>query len=87
MLHGREEELQALSGLVSDTRRGQGRALVLRGEAGIGKTALLRRAVAEAGSAVRVVGCSGVQTELPLAFGGLHQLLHQLLSPAARPAA
>ncbi|MGP3958067.1 AAA family ATPase [Nonomuraea sp. 3N208] len=79
MLHGREEELQALSGLLSDTRRGRGRALVLRGEAGIGKTTLLRRAVAEAGSDVRVVGCSGVQAELPLAFGGLHQLLSPLL--------
>ncbi|TDD13590.1 ATP-binding protein [Nonomuraea diastatica] len=79
MLHGREEELQALSGLVSDTRRGRGRALVVQGEAGIGKTALLRWAAAEAGSAMRVLGCSGVQAELPLAFGGLHQLLSPLL--------
>lgn len=79
MLHGREEELQALGRLVSDTRRGRGRAIVVQGEAGIGKTTLMRRAAAEAGSGVRVLRCAGVQAEIPLAFGGLHQLLSPLL--------
>jgi DNA-binding CsgD family transcriptional regulator len=80
-LHGREAERRALSGLVADAHRGRGGALVVRGEAGIGKTALLRRAAADAdaGSRVRVLGCSGVEAEIPLAFGGLHQLLSPLL--------
>ncbi|MFP3992509.1 AAA family ATPase, partial [Streptomyces sp. E11-3] len=79
MLHGREEELRAVGQLVADARLGRGGALVVRGEAGVGKTALLRQAAAETGPGLRVVMCSGVQAEISVAFGGLHQLLAPLL--------
>ncbi|WP_028661966.1 ATP-binding protein, partial [Saccharomonospora saliphila] len=49
-LLGRADELSTLERLVTDTREGRGGALVLKGEAGIGKTALLERTVAAAGA-------------------------------------
>ncbi|MGX5183118.1 AAA family ATPase [Streptomyces avermitilis] len=71
MLHGRQEELQALGRLVAEASAGRGRALIVQGDAGVGKTALLRRAVAAASSGTRVLTCSGVQAEVALAFSGL----------------
>ncbi len=62
-----------------------GRALVLRGEAGVGKTALLGHAVAVAERAGRtVLRAAGVEAESELPYAGLHQLLHPLLGEVER---
>jgi DNA-binding CsgD family transcriptional regulator len=72
-LLGRQSEREALDLLVSAVRAGESRALVLRGEAGVGKTALLeylaRRAVD-----CRLIRAVGVEAEMELAYAGLHQL-------------
>jgi DNA-binding NarL/FixJ family response regulator/tetratricopeptide (TPR) repeat protein len=74
-LIGREEELARLSTLV-DGIDGRGGALVLRGEAGVGKSALLASASAHAtGRGVRVFTTTAVESELHLPFAGLHELL------------
>ncbi len=62
---------------------GEGRALVLRGEPGAGKTALLEYLVEQAASC-RVVRAAGVQSEMELAFAGLHQLLAPMLDRLER---
>jgi DNA-binding CsgD family transcriptional regulator len=77
-LTGRQYERAALDGLLDACRLGRSRALVLRGDAGVGKTALLGYAVARA-SDFRIARAGGVQSEMELAFGGLHQLLAPLL--------
>src|SRR3954470_4442238 len=77
-LRGRASECALLDGLVSAIRRGESRSLVLRGEAGIGKTALLEYLVASAPDAT-VVRAVGVQSDMELAFAGLHQLCGPLL--------
>lgn len=69
-----------LGRLVSEARAGRGGALIVAGEAGVGKTALLRAAEAEVAGTVRLLGCSGVQAEVALAFSGLHRLLTPLLT-------
>ncbi|MFF4905302.1 SDR family oxidoreductase [Streptomyces sp. NPDC001260] len=77
---GREREVGELDGLVASA---EGRALVLRGEPGVGKSALLDVAAARAaGLGQRVVRAAGVEAEAGLAFAGLHQLLHPLLADA-----
>src|SRR5215204_7342179 len=70
---GRADECAMLDGLVGDIRRGESRSLVLRGEAGIGKTALLKYLV-ESASDLRVAQAVGVESDMELAFAGLHQL-------------
>ncbi|MBB5128176.1 ATP-binding protein [Streptomyces griseoloalbus] len=76
VLYGRSTELAALEDLIATARRGHSGALVLRGEAGIGKTALLDCAVEVASaSGVRVLRVTGIEPEADLAFGGLVQLL------------
>ena len=67
-----------LDRLVDAVRLGQSRALVVRGEPGVGKTALLRYLVDRA-SGCRVVRVVGVQSEMELAFAGLHQMLAPML--------
>ena len=67
-----------LAGLVAAVRAGQSRVLVLRGEPGVGKTALLD-ALAGHAAGCRVVRTAGVQSEIELAFAGLHQLLAPML--------
>ncbi|MDG9715408.1 AAA family ATPase [Streptomyces sp. DH24] len=74
MLYGRSTELAALEDLIARAREGRSGALVLRGEAGIGKTALLDRAAASAPD-MRVLRVTGIEPEADLAFGGLVQLL------------
>src|SRR5215469_210358 len=74
----RQRERQALDGLMGDLRSGRGRALVVRGEAGVGKSALLEYA-AGAAPDIRVVRAAGVESEMELAFAGLHQLCAPLL--------
>jgi predicted ATPase len=79
-LLGRARECELLDGLIADIRRGEGRSLVLRGEAGIGKTALLEYLVASASaSGLRVVRAVGVESEIELAYASLHQLCGSLL--------
>jgi DNA-binding CsgD family transcriptional regulator len=77
-LLGRTDECAALDGLVDDVRRGESRSLVLRGEAGIGKTALLRYLV-ESASDLTVDRAVGVESEMELAFASLHQLCGPML--------
>src|SRR5215469_12064345 len=74
----RQRERQALDGLMGDLRSGRGRALVVRGEAGVGKSALLEY-TAGAAADMRVVRAAGVESEMELAFAGLHQLCAPLL--------
>jgi DNA-binding CsgD family transcriptional regulator len=73
VLLDRDRERQALERLVGDVQAGESRGLVLRGDAGVGKTALLEYLV-ERAAGFRVVRATGVQSEMELAFAGLHQL-------------
>jgi DNA-binding CsgD family transcriptional regulator len=77
-LLGRDVECESLDRLLRSVRAGESRVLVVRGEAGIGKTALLDHVVARA-SGFRLVRAAGVQSEMELAFAGLHQLCGPLL--------
>jgi DNA-binding CsgD family transcriptional regulator/tetratricopeptide (TPR) repeat protein len=77
-LRGRDTECAALEAMVGDIRRGESRSLVLRGEAGIGKTALLEYLV-ESASDLTVARCVGVESEMELAFASLHQLCAPML--------
>lgn len=72
-LVGRRRECAALDALLADLHAGFSRVLVLTGEAGIGKTALLDELAARAG-ALRVVRVTGVESEIEFAFAALHQL-------------
>jgi DNA-binding CsgD family transcriptional regulator len=82
MLVGRGEECAALDRALHRARTGQSAVLVLRGEAGIGKTALLDHLAAQA-SGCRVARTVGVQAEMELAFAGLHQLCAPMLDGLA----
>jgi hypothetical protein len=77
-LRGRASECALLDDWVSAIRRGESRSLVLRGEAGIGKTALLEYVIASA-SDLRVVRAVGVESDMELPFASLHQLCGPLL--------
>jgi DNA-binding CsgD family transcriptional regulator/tetratricopeptide (TPR) repeat protein len=77
-LRGRASECALLDDVVSAIRRGDSRSLVLRGEAGIGKTALLDYLIASA-SDLTVVRAVGVESDVELGFAGLHQLCAPLL--------
>ncbi len=77
-LRGRGDEMSMLAGLVAAVRAGESRVLVVRGEAGVGKTALLDYLAGQA-AGCRVVHAAGVQSEMELAFAGLHQLLAPML--------
>ncbi|MGW0246380.1 helix-turn-helix transcriptional regulator [Nocardia goodfellowii] len=82
MLLGRAGERAQIDKLVADARAGISRALVIRGEAGIGKSALLEYAATTAG--IQVVRGIGVESEAELAFGGLHLLLYPYLDRLER---
>ena len=77
-LRGRVGECALLDGLLGDIGRGESRSLVLRGEAGVGKTALFEYLVASA-SELTVVRAVGVESEMELAYASLHQLCAPLL--------
>ncbi len=74
VLFGRSAEIATIDDVISRAREGAGDALVLRGEAGVGKTALLDLAASRSGS-MRVLRTTGVEPESDLAFAALHQLL------------
>ncbi|MGO9157936.1 AAA family ATPase, partial [Mycobacterium sp.] len=77
-LYGRRAECAALDGLLARVRGGRSAVLVLRGEAGIGKTALLDYLTEREGFSV--ARCMGVESEMELAFTGLHDLCTPMLS-------
>jgi DNA-binding CsgD family transcriptional regulator len=78
-LRGRASECALLDDFVSAVRRGESRSLVLRGEAGIGKTALLEHLIAAAPE-LTVVRAVGVESEMELAYASLQQLCGPLLN-------
>ncbi|GAA3148685.1 helix-turn-helix transcriptional regulator [Nonomuraea roseoviolacea] len=84
-LCGREAEAGAIAALLAGARRGESALLVLRGEPGIGKTALLDHAVAAAGD-LRLLRGTGVESEAELPFSGLEMVLRPALGclPALR---
>ncbi|MCI2421391.1 AAA family ATPase [Saccharopolyspora sp. K220] len=77
-LRGRRSELAVLDRLIEAVRGGKSRVLVIRGEPGIGKTALLEY-VAGKVSGCGVARAAGIQSEMELPFAGLHQLLTPML--------
>jgi DNA-binding CsgD family transcriptional regulator/tetratricopeptide (TPR) repeat protein len=83
MLRGRGQQCGALDGLLVDVRAGRSRVLVVRGEPGIGKTALLDYAIQSA-SGFRVARAAGVESEMELAFAALHQLCAPMLDRLER---
>ena len=80
---GRGRECARLSGLVETVRKGESGVLVLRGDAGIGKTVLLDY-VRRRATGCRVVRAVGVQSEMELPFAALHQLCAPLLDRLER---
>jgi predicted ATPase len=78
VLVGRKAECAAIDGLMDGARTGSGGALVLRGTAGIGKSALLDYAVANAAE-FAVSRVTGVESEVALGFAAIHQLVHPFL--------
>ena len=85
MLLDRLPERAALSGLLEAARAGRSGVLVVRGEPGVGKTALLDWAV-ESAAGLRVVRVAGVESEMELAFAALQQLCAPMLDQAGGPA-
>ena len=83
-LTGRSSECAALDRLIETVRAGESRALVVRGDPGVGKTALLDCLATRAAAAgCRVARAAGVETEMTLAFAGLHQLCAPMLDDLA----
>src|SRR3989475_8510978 len=83
MLRGRRSESEVLDRLLEAVRGGESRVLVVRGEPGVGKSALLEY-VAGRASGCRVARAAGVQSEMELAFAGLHQLCAPMLDRLER---
>jgi DNA-binding CsgD family transcriptional regulator len=77
-LTDRRGERDALDGLIEAVRAGESRALVVRGDPGVGKTVLLDY-LADRARGCRVARAVGVQSEMELAFAGLHQLCAPIL--------
>src|SRR3954470_10467378 len=75
---GRTSERDVLGGLLAKVRDGESEVLVIRGEAGVGKSALLRY-IARQASGFRVVEVTGVEAEMELPFAGTHQLCAPML--------
>jgi hypothetical protein len=74
----RRSEREALDRLVAGVRLGQSQVLVLRGDAGVGKTALLGY-LASIADGCRIARAAGVESEMELAFAGLHALCGPML--------
>ncbi len=82
-LRGRRAESARLDHVVAGVRSGTGQVLIVRGEAGIGKSALLEYLIGRA-EGCRVARASGVESEMELPFAGLHQLCLPLLDLSGR---
>jgi hypothetical protein len=78
VLHGRARECAAIDAVLDDARRSRSGCLVIRGEPGMGKTALLSYA-SERARGIRVLTGSGARSESALPFASLHQLLRPVL--------
>jgi DNA-binding CsgD family transcriptional regulator len=78
VLIGREQELAQLSALVDAARHGSAGSVVVRGEPGMGKSALLDELV-NASHQATVLRTSGLEAEAPLAFAALHRLLRPVM--------
>jgi DNA-binding CsgD family transcriptional regulator len=78
VLVGRDAEQTQLQDLLERTRAGEGQVLIVRGEPGIGKTALLDY-LAESATGFEVIGTAGVESDMELAFAGLQQLCAPLM--------
>src|SRR5215216_3411695 len=78
LLLGRASECQMLDRLLESVRAGESAVLVVRGEAGVGKTALLQHCAGQA-AGFRVARIGGVESEMELPFAGLHQLCAPML--------
>jgi DNA-binding CsgD family transcriptional regulator len=76
---GRSGEREVLDRLLESARGGQSAVLLIRGEAGIGKTALVRYAARQA-AGFRVAQIAGVEAEMELPFAGLHRLCAPMLA-------
>jgi DNA-binding CsgD family transcriptional regulator/uncharacterized protein HemY len=83
VLWARDEERAEIDRLLDSARAGRGASLVLRGEPGIGKSALLAHARARAGG-MTVLSAAGAESESALAYATLHQLLRLVLDRAGR---
>ena len=79
MLQGRQIQQAAIEALLGRARAGASGALVLRGEPGIGKTALLDYAADLASGQMSVLRAIGIESEAELPFAGLHQLVRPVL--------
>ena len=77
-LIGRRAEREALDRLLTEALAGQSRVVVLRGEAGAGKSALLDYLIDRVGES-RIATARGVESEMELAYSGLHQLCAPML--------
>jgi DNA-binding CsgD family transcriptional regulator len=90
VLHGREPERTQLAALVEQARAGTGSVLVLLGEPGVGKTALLRDLTTSQGPGqdadLRVLRTAGVESESPLPYAALHRLLRPVADYGRLPA-
>ncbi|MBL7253273.1 helix-turn-helix transcriptional regulator [Paractinoplanes lichenicola] len=76
---GRDDQVRALESLLGEAVEGRGAAVVLRGEAGIGKSALLEHAVAAGRDrGLRILSVAGVQVEVLIPYAGLDHLLRPL---------
>ncbi|TQK28418.1 AAA family ATPase [Arthrobacter sp. SLBN-53] len=78
-LRGREHDCAVLDALTDDARSGRGRVLLLRGEAGVGKTALLDQLACNA-TGFTLLRLGGVESDMELAYAGLQQLCAPLLA-------
>jgi DNA-binding CsgD family transcriptional regulator len=78
LLIGRESEFAAIDRILQDALRGKSEVLILKGEPGIGKSALLD-AAAERADGMRVLRAAGVESEITMPFAGLHQLLRPVM--------
>jgi DNA-binding CsgD family transcriptional regulator len=83
VLQGRDRERAAVNALLAEAAAGRGGALVLSGQPGVGKSALLADTAARA-EGLRVLRTRGVESESPLAFAAVQRLLRPILGAAAR---
>jgi DNA-binding CsgD family transcriptional regulator/tetratricopeptide (TPR) repeat protein len=84
VLHGRDAEQARLSALLEDAAQGRAGTLLVHGEPGVGKSALLENLIQNAAPGIRVLRTQGVESEAPLAFAALHRLLRPVLGSVDR---
>ncbi len=78
MLYGRDVERSRIAALLDGARAGKSGVLVLHGEAGVGKSALLQDAREQAADMTVIAGC-GIESEAQLPYAGLHQIIRPVL--------